>query len=664
MSQYEEQTVSPRSHSSSSRNSGSDNTFDQDSVEMVQDGLRELREIVRSRLAKNLPIRRDLPGEGRVRIDRQLPFLCVARPRPAGDNGTRDLVTSEAAYLHAPANEQTNAEVAELCRDIARVLREHFGMFLFIEIWSEDDEDRFPNPDPLVPAFRVITAEADSYRSTTDTLAEQLRHVRIDGHAAEVEIKVGSHVRPTSVPSIMHEDEQVLPEACMTIGLCVKPIYRNPQTGDLYPMVLQKLRRQLSRVIRKTVAEFTGADSASQFRHSHYQALGPNTLSKIAGLVDQELCELSQSFDFLIQSTPENAEQAWEDFSESRFRREPQLFYPQLPFHISLMKRQLFAIEIEQVEDPSLAHLFYEKQAELDLELSALAHLEKPEFLHSTVQLYGQVDEELLELAEEILRRYPQPTEESVGPRVGVEAVMQAAREELDHYHRQLPEFNATVEICEQLTSGLMVSHHRLLLGKTLQLAERRVDPLLHHEVGTHLLTYFNGRCQPLRQLYAGLAGYEELQEGLAVLAEYLTGGLSIDRLRTLASRVIAAHELLEQSSFIEAFTRLHDSHKFPAREAFSTTLRIYRGGGNTKDVIYLRGLRDLLNYLAEGHEIEPLYVGKIGLEHVPYVQELRRRGIVKAPALLPRFWAMDGLKELLEETRHRSLLELMERQQ
>ncbi len=37
-----------------------------------------------------------------------------------------------------------------------------------------------------------------------------------------------------------------------------------------------------------------------------------------------------------------------------------------------------------------------------------------------------------------------------------------------------------------------------------------------------------------------GLAGYEETQEGLAVLAEFLVGGLSPHRLRQLAVRVVA----------------------------------------------------------------------------------------------------------------------------
>ena len=45
-------------------------------------------------------------------------------------------------------------------------------------------------------------------------------------------------------------------------------------------------------------------------------------------------------------------------------------------------------------------------------------------------------------------------------------------------------------------------------------------------------------------------AGSDELQEGLAVLSEYLVGGLSPPRFRLLAGRVIAAQMLIKGSSF------------------------------------------------------------------------------------------------------------------
>jgi len=315
-----------------------------------------------------------------------------------------------------------------------------------------------------------------------------------------------------------------------------------------------------------------------------------------------------------------------------------------------------------RIEDPTLARLFWEQQEEIDRQLTALRDINTPNFLFSSFQLFGEADDTLLEAAEEILTRYPrpEPPADSNGF-VDVQELVDRAREEIDHYHAQLPEFNATVEVCDHIAAGIMVSRDKLLISDTIKLRAERVAPLLHHEIGTHLVTYFNGRCQPFRQLYAGLAGYEELQEGLAVLAEYFTCGLTPNRLRNLAGRVLAVRMMSDGSSFVETFDRLHEQYEFAARQSFTTTLRVFRGGGLTKDVIYLRGLRDVLEYLEAGHDIEPLYVGKFGLQHLPYIQEMRRRGIVKPPGVLPRFWDDADLRERLEGCRGLSILELME---
>jgi len=121
------------------------------------------------------------------------------------------------------------------------------------------------------------------------------------------------------------------------------------------------------------------------------------------------------------------------------------------------------------------------------------------------------------------------------------------------------------VEIRDDVV-GVLVSHGNLLLNSRQKVAEDRVEALLAHEIGTHILTYFNGQAQPFRQLYAGLPGYEELQEGLAVLAEYLTGGLTGPRLRILAARVLAANMITEGAGFTEVFHELDDTYGFRQR--------------------------------------------------------------------------------------------------
>ena len=161
---------------------------------------------------------------------------------------------------------------------------------------------------------------------------------------------------------------------------------------------------------------------------------------------------------------------------------------------------------------------------------------------------------------------------------------------------------------------------------------------MIQHEVGTHVLTYLNGRNQPFQQLYSGLAGSEELQEGLAVLSEYLVGGLSPPRFRLLAGRVIAARMLIQGASFIDTYRELHFRLGFSQRTAYIISSRIYRSGGFTKDAIYLRGVVNLLKYLRNGGDLHPLLIGKISIEDVPLIKELQFRKVLKPSLLKPRY--------------------------
>jgi uncharacterized protein (TIGR02421 family) len=195
-----------------------------------------------------------------------------------------------------------------------------------------------------------------------------------------------------------------------------------------------------------------------------------------------------------------------------------------------------------------------------------------------------------------------------------------------------------------------MVSEGNLLIGKKTRIAKDRIEALVQHEVGTHILTYYNGKAQPLQQLYSGVPGYEELQEGLAVLSEFFMGGLNQDRLRTLAARVVAIHAMIEGAGFIETFRLLKDKYNFSAYASFSITTRVFRSGGFTKDAVYLRGLVSLLEYLKQGHELEPLLIGKIRQDYIPIMQELIYRNVLKPIPLKPRYLLDPSIKDKIQK--------------
>ena len=91
-------------------------------------------------------------------------------------------------------------------------------------------------------------------------------------------------------------------------------------------------------------------------------------------------------------------------------------------------------------------------------------------------------------------------------------------------------------------------------------------------------------------------------------------------------------------------------------------TLRTFRGGGYTKDAVYLRGLQILLQRLAAGTKLADLYVGKLADAWLPYVEELRWRTIVQPPALLPRFFTLPEARARLDRlARGLSVAQLLE---
>ncbi|TWT40710.1 hypothetical protein KOR42_48850 [Thalassoglobus neptunius] len=347
----------------------------------VADQYAQVAEVVCERLAANQRVRRNLPDGGRIRIDRQLPFLCVYRhpPEQSGD-GARELITTEASYLFASGDPQHHDGLVMLCKKIMAAMREHFGTFLLIEVW-EQPPDVHSIDDRIL--FEIISADCDSIPSTIQTMCSALEKISIKRQSAEVVVRQNKPVCPPGLSSLNLDCTDPQSAGCCSIGLTVNPIYRDSSSQVLFPMVLQALRRQLTIAIRRTVAQFTGSrtDGEGSINSAAYHEFGPSTLVKAARLVDQQLSDISESFDFLLPVTPTNTSEAEQSFQNSGCECAPNLNYRPLPYHPNLLKRQLFGIEIERIEDPTLAHLCWEKQEELDRKLTALRGYPETEVL-------------------------------------------------------------------------------------------------------------------------------------------------------------------------------------------------------------------------------------------------------------------------------------------
>lgn len=593
-----------------------------------------IHEIV-ERVAGGQRVHRSLGVGVRIHIERPLPFLMLYRAHDERDDADmRRLVATSASWLIASAAVEAHDETSRLISALASAMGERFGAYLLLELWPAPPGRRGDGPARTVrrPSFTVATETLAPDDPTVEHLIRALGDIplRPKGLEVGVESQIPAHppqLQPIDVPQ--REKFQL-----HRLGIAIQPMYRQGGTAIAFPVVYRRLRRGLTQALRQTAFHF----SVTHTTHTppHYHALGPRRTSRAVKEADRTLSEIASAFDFLLQVTPVNLDAAWAEFSRSGGDTEPVFDYRPLVVDAPLLKRKLFSIATEEIDDPTLAHLLDDARDELDRKVTMLTDRGTPRFLFGSQQVYGVIKPQLLDQAMTLLSALPAP-QDSSGERLSAQDVRRLGEEELGWYRSKDPTLASKVEIRGDV-SGLMVSQGNLLIGSSVSLTPHRARALVQHEVGTHVVTYHNGCTQPLRLLATGLAGYEELQEGLAVLAEWMIGGLNVKRLRLLAGRVMAVHRVIEGVPFIESWRELTAMQGFAPATAFTLCARVYRSGGFTKDAIYLRGLVRLLRYFADGGALEPLLVGKIAFEHVSMMEELRWRGVLNPPRLMPRY--------------------------
>ncbi|MBT8298569.1 MAG: flavohemoglobin expression-modulating QEGLA motif protein, partial [Maribacter sp.] len=191
-------------------------------------------------------------------------------------------------------------------------------------------------------------------------------------------------------------------------------------------------------------------------------------------------------------------------------------------------------------------------------------------------------------------------------------------------------DFPLNVKFATHLSAAAMVSNstRTLLIKKNTKFSKNQLLTLANHEIGVHLVTTFNATEQPLQIFSNGLPNNVETQEGLAVLSEYMSGALTLKRLKELAYRVLASDSLIKGYSFADTFDMIHNQYKLNREEAFTITLRAHRGGGFTKDRLYLSGLRKIYKKYLREDSMDNMLTGKVTLEFEDSIKYLQHLGL------------------------------------
>jgi uncharacterized protein (TIGR02421 family) len=628
----------------------------------------ELIDDVIQKLKKGEKVRMKLPDGGLLYLDRPLPFMVVFRQTSDGDDRAISLlVRSQTSFMIAPATDKPE-NLKALLYAIAKTISNTSGAFLIIEIWPEQSktENNIQKNDNRSGQRQIKSGSASDFHirapdmkpySSVSSLKKNLEKMQIGYRNATAEITLDAR-HPSDLPQLLEADA-LKGLGALLICMEIRPFYINPETGTPYPLLLRKLARDLSTALNRTFFEFVRVQTNLEV--SHFHMLGRRLMTSSARDIDAKLAKIDDSFKFLQLVTPINIHETWLYFKKNHFKKKPAFHYRLMSEDPEILKRELYNISIDSVEDPTLEFMFREKRSELDKMLTLLSERGKPEFMPGSMQYYGPLEESVTKLAAELLSSISPNSDNSENSMISPEDFAVLARKEIDYYRSQYEPMDAEVCVQDDI-AGLLVSNGNLYIGTDAHISTERAEALIQHEVGTHILTYYNGRAQPLKMLYCGLPRYEELQEGLAVLSEYLVGGLTPGRLRLLAARVITVQSIMRGAGFVETFHILHDEHGFGARQAFTITMRVYRGGGLTKDAIYLKGLMRVLKWLEGGNELEPLLIGKIREDYVPLINELLYRRLLRPAPLRPRYLEFPGARSKLEELKKgSSVLDLLQ---
>ena len=109
-----------------------------------------------------------------------------------------------------------------------------------------------------------------------------------------------------------------------------------------------------------------------------------------------------------------------------------------------------------------------------------------------------------------------------------------------------------------------------------------------------------------------------------------MSGALTLKRLKELSYRVLASDSLIKGYSFSDTFDLIHNQYKLNKHEAFTITLRAHRGGGFTKDRLYLSGLSKIYKRYLMEDSMDVMLTGKVSLQYEENIKQLQKLGLAE----------------------------------
>ncbi|MEE1963484.1 flavohemoglobin expression-modulating QEGLA motif protein [Allomuricauda taeanensis] len=342
--------------------------------------------------------------------------------------------------------------------------------------------------------------------------------------------------------------------------------------------------------------------------------------------IDANLDRLVRKIELLSYINPQNIEKEKQRFFASKYTVEPEFKYPKLKFDPYKLHRLFFSQRLERIGDDSLRKLYQDIIYYYANMVQCIETIGKGKnFYYNSLRVYGTPTEKDVQNARFILHFTDEPAVSDMEKVFSAEEARRYFESFVHQYN-----FPLNIRYSTNIAAEAMVSNstQSLLIKKNTKFSKNQLLTLANHEIGVHLVTTYNGLQQPLKIFSNGLPKNVETQEGLAVFSEYMGGALTLKRLKEIAYRVLAADSLIKGYSFADTFDLIHGQYKLNRDDAFTITLRVHRGGGFTKDRLYLSGLRKIYKRYQREESMDTLLTGKVALEYEETINYLKGLGL------------------------------------
>lgn len=373
----------------------------------------------------------------------------------------------------------------------------------------------------------------------------------------------------------------------------------------------------------KAIAEKDASSVAHIIRH-----FSESDLKKI----DNEIIKIDEVIRLLAHLKPINLNEEHNKFLVDPTYN-PQFEYKPLKFDPNNLYARLKRIEFP---DSSIGTLWRKKADEIKRKIELLEARGTDHFTAKSIHLYGAPDEAIYQQALEEVKAMPSDFPEPTN--------ILTAKEAKKIFEQAIEEYGLkgwSVKIKSEMVSDAIAGkENSIMLREGATFSEERLKGTIAHEIETHVFTAMNGSMQPYKIFQRGLADYLMTEEGLAVYNQEQTESSETAKKYWPASSVIGIYVALH-GTFADVYAEIL-KYGFDMERAWKVALKAKRGmtdtsrlGAFTKDFVYFKGYKMILDFVKNGGDLRDLYYGKINLNDLDLVKKMKG---LKAPTFLPGY--------------------------